>query len=227
MGLLRLAVLGSPEVFLDGSRMAFSLRKAQAVLVCLVVEGGMHPRSKLAAFFWPDSDPHDARTALRNAIALLRSLLADSAPSQHSHLLTEHELLGLDPQAPLDLDLDVVQRAWKEAQEFSTLPSEPQRASLVAHFQHALSLVRGPFLDGFWLREDAPFDEWVQLQQRQWQGRLPQLFDRLSSRPAAARGLERARATLLRALALAPLPEEAYPRPLWGRRAPGGPPAPS
>src|SRR5258708_18549407 len=186
MGLLRLAVVGSPEVFLDGSRMAFSLRKAQALLVYLVVEGGMHRRSKLAAFFWPDSDPHDARTALRNAIALLRSLLADSAPSQHSHLLTEHELLGLDPQAPLDLDLDVVQRAWKEAQEFSTLPSEPQRASLVAHFQHALSLVRGPFLDGFWLREDAPFDAWVQLQQRQWQGRPPPLFYTPSSSPPTA-----------------------------------------
>src|SRR5579864_4955325 len=183
MGLLRLAVLGSPEVFHDGSRMTFSLRKAQALLVYLVVEGGMHPRSKLAAFLWPDSDPHDARTALRNAIALLRSLLAgsDSALSQHSHLLTERELLGLDPQASLELDLDVVQQAWKEAQELSTLPSEPQRASLVTHVQHALSLVRGPFLDGFWLREDAPFDEWVQLQQRQWQVRLQLLFDRLSA----------------------------------------------
>jgi len=225
MGLLRLAVLGSPEVFLDGSRMTFSLRKAQALLVYLVVEGGMHPRSKLAAFFWPDSDPHDARTALRNAIALLRSLLADSAPSQHSHLLTEHELLGLDPQASLDLDLDVVQRAWKEAQEFSTLPSEPQRASLVAYFQHALSLVRGPFLDGFWLREDAPFDEWVQLQQRQWQVRLQLLFDRLSSWHEAAGELEQARATLLRWLALDPLQEEAYRRLMRVQLALGDPTA--
>src|SRR5579859_1521791 len=100
MGLLRLAVLGSPEVFHDGNRLTFSLRKAQALLIYLAVEGGMHPRSKLAAFLWPDSDPHDARTALRNAIALLRSLLTDSdtSASQHSHLLSEHELLGLNPQ---------------------------------------------------------------------------------------------------------------------------------
>jgi DNA-binding SARP family transcriptional activator len=212
MGLLRLAVLGSPEVFHDGMRMTFSLRKAQALLVYLVVEGGMHPRSKLAAFLWPDSDPHDARTALRNAIALLRSLLADSAPSQHSHLLTEHELLGLDPHASLELDLDVVQQAWKEAQELSTLPSEEQRASLVARVQHALSLVRGPFLDGFWLREDAPFDEWVQLQQRRWQVRLQLLCDRLSSWQEAAFELEQARATLRRWLEFDPLQEEAYRR---------------
>ncbi len=125
MGLLRLAVLGSPEVFHDDSRLIFSLRKAQALLLYLAVEGGLHPRNKLAALLWPDSAPHGARTALRNAIGLLRSLLADSAPASHSHLLTEHELLGLDPQGPLDLDLDVVQQAWQQAQQLSTVPSEP------------------------------------------------------------------------------------------------------
>jgi len=68
MGLLRLAVLGPPEAFHDGSRLTFALRKAQALLLYLAVEGGMHSRSKLAAFLWPDSEPHDARTALRNAL---------------------------------------------------------------------------------------------------------------------------------------------------------------
>ena len=166
MGLLRLAVLGSPEVSHDGSRLTFSLRKALALLLYLAVEGGMHPRSKLAAFLWPDSEPHDARTALRNAIALLRSLLADAdaSASQHTHLLSEHELLGLDPHASMELDLDVVQQAWKRTQELSLPPSEQQRAALVTHFQHALALVRGPFLEGFWLGEESPFDEWVQLQ---------------------------------------------------------------
>src|SRR5258707_1351448 len=70
MSLLRLAVLGPPEVFHNGRRLTFSLRKAQALLLYLAVEGSMHPRSKLAAFLWPDSEPHDARTALRNAIGL-------------------------------------------------------------------------------------------------------------------------------------------------------------
>src|SRR5258708_8197470 len=183
MGLLRLAVLGSPEVFHDGSRLTFSLRKTQALLVYLAVEGGMHPRSKLAAFLWPDSEPHGARTALRNAIALLRSLLAgsDTSPSRHTHLLSEHELLGLDPHAPLELDLDVVQQAWKQTQELSVSPSQQQRASLVTYFQHALALVRGPFLDGFCLGEQAPFDQWAQLQRRQWQVRPHTLCALLSA----------------------------------------------
>jgi DNA-binding SARP family transcriptional activator len=216
MGLLRLALLGAPEAVHDGSRLAFPLRKAQALLLYLAVEGGLHQRSQLDAFLWPDSEPHEARAALRNAIALLRHLLDDPAaspiPSQHTHLLSPHDLLGLDPHAPLELDLDAVQLAWKEAQALSMDPSEEQRGALVATLQHALSLVRGPFLDGFWLREEAPFDEWHEQQQQQWQVRLQVLFDRLSSCQEETGAYEQARVTLQRWLALDPLSEEAYRR---------------
>jgi two-component system, NarL family, response regulator LiaR len=213
MGLLHLAVLGPPEVFHDGIRLTFSLRKALALLLYLAVEGGLHTRSKLAAFLWPDSEPHDALHNLRNAIALLRSLLADSnaTPAQHSHLLSEQELLGLDPQAPLSLDLEVVQQAYRAAEGLSTLRSIEQR-SLVADVQHALALVRGPFLDGFWLREEVPFDEWVQKQQRQWQLHVQLLCDRLSSWQKEAFELEQAKVTLTHWLALDPLQEKAYRR---------------
>src|SRR5438094_8207666 len=154
MGVLRLAVLGPPEVVHDGSRLTFSLRKAQALLLYLAVEGGMHPRSKLAALLWADSEPTDARKTLRNAITLLRSLLAD-ASTTHSHLLAEQDLLGLNPQAPLELDLEVVQQAYTAAQRLSTVPSERQRATLVTQLQQALDLVRGPVLDRFGLPEDT------------------------------------------------------------------------
>src|SRR5256886_2309687 len=183
MSLLRLAVLGPPEVYHDGRRLTFALRKAQALLLYLAVEGGLHPRSRLAALLWPDSEPQGARTALRNAITLLRRLLADRDPSARapSHLLRQQELLGLDPQAPLALDLEVVQQAYQQAQRHSTLPSQEQRAALVSQVQHALTLVRGPFLEGFWLREESGFDAWVQQQQQQWQVRLHLLFEQLSS----------------------------------------------
>src|SRR5258706_7741922 len=214
MDLLRVAVLGSPEVFHDGSRLTFALRKAQALLLYLAVEGGLHPRSKLAALLWPDSEPSDARKGLRNALVLLRGLFADAddSPAVHSHLLSEHELLGLNPQAPLELDLEVVQQAWKAVQALSTVPSEPQRTTLGAQVQHALSLVRGPFLDGFWLREETAFDAWHEQQQRQWQVRLLLLLDRLSAWQEAGGELEQAIATLTRWLALDPLAEEAYRR---------------
>ena len=158
MGLLRLAVLGPPEVAHDGCRLTFSLHKAQALLIYLAVEGGMHPRSKLAAFLWPDSEPAVARKALRNALALLRKLLGDDGASSDrpAHLLSAGELLGLNPQAPLELDLDVLRRAWDQAQQLSIPLSGEQRAVLLTHIQRALTLVHGPFLDGFSLGGGRP-----------------------------------------------------------------------
>src|SRR5439155_26790030 len=110
------------------------------------------------------------------------SLLADAgASAAHSHLLAEQDLLGLNPQAPLELDLAVLEQAYTAAQRFSTPPSEPQRVTLVAQVQQALALVRGPFLDGFWLREETAFDAWHEQQQQQWQVRLQLLCERLSA----------------------------------------------
>src|SRR3989440_10188245 len=181
MGLLRLAVLGTPEVFHDETRLSFALRKAQALLLYLGVEKGLHPRSKLAALRWPDSERADARRALRNALTLLRSTLPDSSSAPHSHLHSERELLGLSPHAPFELDLHVVQQAWQQALGLSAVPPEEQRASLVVPFQHALSLVRGPFLDGFWLPEDTGFAARHQQPQPLWQLPAPLLLPRPSA----------------------------------------------
>src|SRR2546425_11308988 len=202
MGVLRLAVLGPPEGLNEASRLPFALRKAEALLLSLAVEGGMHSRSKLAALLWPDSEPPAARAALRNALMLLRNLLdnPDASPAPHSHLRHERDLVGLDRHAPCELDLEVVQQAYRAAQRHSTLPAEPQRAALVAKFQQALALVRGPFLDGFWLGEESPFDEWVQASQQQWQGRVPVACERLSSWQEAGGGLGQGRAPATRRL---------------------------
>lgn len=208
MSLLRLAVFGPPEVFHDERRLSFALRKAEALLLYLAVEGGMHPRSKLAALLWPDSEPSTARNALRNALALLRNLLTDAPAPSPSHLLQDLELLGLNPQAPAECDLTVVQQAWKAVQELTTAPSKEQRSMLIATVQHALSLVRGTFLDGFWLREETAFDEWHEQQEQQWQVRLQFLMDRLASWQEEDFELEAAKATLTRLLMVNPLSEE-------------------
>ena len=92
------------------------------------------------------------------------------------------------------------------------LPAEPQGRALATQVQQALALVRGPFLDGFWLGEEAPFDEWIQQQQQQWQVRLHLLFERLSAFQESGGELEPARLTLTRWLALDRLSEEAYRR---------------
>src|SRR5258706_9554239 len=110
------------------------------------------------------------------------------------------------------MDLALGPQARKAVQALSTVPSEPQRTALVAQVQHALSLVRGPFLDGFRLREETAFDAWHEQQQRQWQVRLQLLLDRLSSWQETGGELEQAKTTLTRWLALHPLAGEARRR---------------
>ena len=72
--------------------------------------------------------------------------------------------------------------------------------------------MRGPFLDGFWLREETAFDEWHEQQQQQWQVRVQFLLERLSSWQEEGFDLEPAKATLIRWLSLDPLAEEASRR---------------
>src|SRR5215470_1736621 len=100
MSLLQVSVLGSPEIVLDGIRLTFPLRKAQALLLYLAVERGMHSRRKLAAFLWPDSTAEVGRIALRNALVSLRRLLieTEASASQQHYLLSERGLLGLNQE---------------------------------------------------------------------------------------------------------------------------------
>ena len=41
----------------------------------LVVEAGAHPRGKLLAIFWPESETHLAQSALRNTLARIKEAL--------------------------------------------------------------------------------------------------------------------------------------------------------
>jgi predicted ATPase len=112
----------------------------------------------------------------------------------------------------LELDLRKVERVYQQIQKHSSSESGVPHTVLIAQCQQALALMRGPFLDGFWLGEDAPFDEWRQQQQRYWQLRLLALFDRISSWQESAGEWESARSTLTRWVMLDPLAEEAYRR---------------
>ncbi len=150
MSLLRLAVLGPPEVFRDGSRLTFPLRKAQALLLYLAVEGGMHPRSKLAVFLWPDSGPEDELTAkvrLFKALARLLDALAQRAPL----VVFVDDLQWVD-EASLDL-LRYLGHSWKEHGSrvlwLCTLRSEelelnPQLSAELANLRRDLPVTQVP-----------------------------------------------------------------------------------
>ncbi len=91
------------------------------------------------------------------------------------------------------------------------MPEDEQRI-LLAHLQHATSLARGEFLEGFSLRDAPAFDDWVRFQREYWHLHINEVFDRLSQVQFELGELAAAIETVNRWLAFAPLQEEAYQR---------------
>ncbi len=84
MSILKIALLGPPEVSHFDRRLTFPDRKSLALVAYFAAEGGMHERQRLSRLFWPESDSAHGRTALRipyiTYVALLRKAL-----SQHTN----------------------------------------------------------------------------------------------------------------------------------------------
>lgn len=205
MAHLTLAFLGPPQVQHGERPLSFSTRKALALLIYLAVEGGMHPREKLAPLLWPESSHKAGRASLRTTLALLRKALAHPDDDQRPpHLHVTRNAIGFNPDADYKLDLTVV------ADVVDTRPHNSDTP--LSNLQSAAALIRGEFLAGFSLPDAPQFDDWVTFQQEQWHLRCRRLFDRLTQQQMARGETAAAIATLNRWLAHNPLTEQATRR---------------
>src|ERR671922_739876 len=99
MNQLSLKFLGHPEIYYGEQPLKLPTRKALALLVYLVVEGGVHSREKLVALFWPESEASLGYAALRNTLTRLRATLRQAGPP----LIDQEGLLGFDFNIPYTL----------------------------------------------------------------------------------------------------------------------------
>ena len=186
--LLRVQLLGG----LSTSEPGFQYSKPLALLALVVAKPEkVLGREAVAALLWPDSDPGAARSGLRQALYQVRSFLPRSDCG--SFLLADRENLWLNPRYPLDSDLGRFLRALAAGADADD--------SLL---QEGVAAYRGPFLDGFNLGGDTPFDEWV-AEQRAWlrdQARLS--FSRLIARQTESGDLDAALQSASRYVSLDP-----------------------
>jgi DNA-binding SARP family transcriptional activator len=205
VGQLRVALLGTPDVRHAGQPLGLPTRKALALLAYLVVEGGVHPREKLAALFWPESATTRSRGALRYTLSCLRAALRHAAASSH---LIEGNALGLDFGSADELDLDL--RRFQATA--SPLQPDESRPALVTRLQQAADSWRGEFLEGFSLADAPEFDAWVTHQAEAWRRQMLSVLDRLSQAQEDAGLITQARETTERWARLSPLEERAQQR---------------
>jgi DNA-binding SARP family transcriptional activator len=195
---LEMSFLGAPEILCGGRVVKFATRKALALFTYLVVEPGNHPREKLQAIFWPESETRLAQAALRNTLARMRAGLAGV---DHPFLM-EANHLGFNRSCAHRLDLDLVAQAGADPK--MSIPTA--QGTLLA----AVQAGRGPFLEAFSLPDSPDFNDWILIQRRTWGNRLNLACEYLSTLQLESHQIQPAIETANRWLSLDPLNEKAY-----------------
>ncbi|HEX6384396.1 MAG TPA: AAA family ATPase [Anaerolineae bacterium] len=195
MAPLKIRLLGSPEVIFDQEPLSFSTQKALALLIYLVVEGGMHSRDRLMTLLWPERPTEKANVTLRTTLSRLRRSLKPAG----DYLISEGGKVGFDFAKPNDIDL--VRLATADQPEIT-----PDALSII------LTLDRGEFLEGFTLPDAPEFDTWATVQREACQRQLEMVYDRYSQHLLNSHNNMAAVETAARWVTRAPLSEQAYRR---------------
>jgi len=140
-----------------------SKRTALLLYLATAVPHGLHRRDTLLALFWPELDQANARSALSQALYVLRNALGEQA------ILTR----GDDE---VGIAREVV---WCDVHAFE--------AELDAgHFAEALALYRGGLLNGFSLGDAPEFGRWVDQERARLRERAAEAGWGLAEAEAAA-----------------------------------------
>ena len=170
--MLRLQTFGGVSLYRGDENLtgAVTQRRRLGILVLLAASGATGlSRDKLLAFLWPESDATSARHVLNQLLYAQRRQVGDEA------LFQGRKTLRLNPSV-ISSDVDEFERAL-EAQELET----------------AASAYRGPFLDGFFLKDAPEFERWAEVQRARLAHRAVDAFTTLAA-ASAGRGDHRAAA---------------------------------
>ncbi|MCL4834981.1 MAG: AAA family ATPase [Caldilineaceae bacterium] len=153
MGELRLSLLGSPQIFVDGKEKILGERKAIALLAYLAVERKVQSRDTLATLFWPEHDQQRARANLRYLLWSLRKNVGEE------WVETDGDRIALAGPGQVRVDVEDFQRHLDEWRGHSH-PTGQFCAVCVESLEAAAQLYRGDFLQGSTLDDSPQFDDW-------------------------------------------------------------------
>lgn len=199
----QLYFLGSPLVTLDGRPVEMPRRKALALLAYLACVGESHRRERLAALFWPETEPARAYAYLRQSLWEIHRALGNN------YIQADRETIGL--AAPAQTWSDVRHFRQQLAYQAAHLhPAGETCPACIQTLQAAVECYRGDFLEGFGLRDSPAFDEWQFFQaealRREFSSALQKLIQLLQAAGQASAAIPYAR----RWLSLDPLDENAH-----------------
>jgi predicted ATPase len=151
--MLRLQLLGTPQIYWQDCLLNIPRRAVRAALFYLAAQPAPVTRDALAFLFWADSPEAMARSRLRRMLSQLRqALIEGGAPADL--LRVEDDCVSLDRDR---LTVDVIDfERDRQAARSATQPDQ-----IIAFGEKALAQYRGEFLTGFNLPEAPAFSEWL------------------------------------------------------------------
>jgi predicted ATPase/DNA-binding SARP family transcriptional activator len=204
---LALSFLGSLQVVWDGHPITFATTSTRAMLAYLALEADQpHRRESLASLLWPDQPQAAAFTNLRQTLARLRKALPEPALAQTLLVTPQTLQLALDR-----VDLDVAR--------FSVLRSTCARhshpdllscAECLSRLEEAAALYRGELLQGLFLEQSQPFEEWLLVRREELHRQAIELLHTLTHAYEQAQDYTAMRQSAARQVALEPWREEAH-----------------
>jgi DNA-binding SARP family transcriptional activator/predicted ATPase len=165
---LTISLLGGVTISLDGTVITgFPSRKADALLAYLACHPHTHPREKIAALFWPENDQTRALANLSVILSSLRKKLGD-------YLVTDRHTVAFNQASNYQLDVVVFEEAISISQSTASLT----RTNAI-QLQTAVSLYKGEFMAGFYLRNVPDFEAWMLLEQERYRQQMISALNRL------------------------------------------------
>jgi DNA-binding SARP family transcriptional activator len=223
MAHLALYLLGPFRATLDREPVrGLQSARLRGLLAYLAVERGRELRREaLASLLWPERPDREALTALRCALANLRSALDDRRAAVPL-LLAGRGSVQLNPAGDSWLDVAEFERlAGVGAGDPAPADLSPERQRYFAGLTTAAQLYRGPFLHGLSVGDSPAFEEWMLFKGEEYRRRVLSVLDELTSRQLAHGQAGEAAGWARRQLELDPYREEAH-RQLMAALALGG-----
>lgn len=210
MANLTLGLLGSLQVMVaDAPITSFESDKARALLAYLAVESHRpHRRESLLGLLWPDCPEVTARRNLRQALYGVRLAVGDHAANPPYLLIARDEIQF---NTASDHSLDVAGfNAHLAATEVHPHARLEACGICAARLEQAVALYRGKFLEQFFLKDSAEFEEWALVQRESLHRRALEALRHLANYHEQQADYDEAREYGTRQLELDPWREEAH-----------------
>ncbi len=198
MLLLEIGLLGPPLIRCQNRELSLAARKSAALLYYLAAHPGRPlNRSQLAALLWEEHSEAEGRNNLSTALSRLRHSLA-TLPGFPIVSVGDNLLWQTGPEVQTDLD------------RFEELTRLSGDADDIHRLEAAVALWRAPFLDGFEIRDNVAYEEWLRQEREHWQQRVLASYRELIEREQRRDRVDPAIAHARRALSIDALQEQLH-----------------